>query len=377
MADTVERAILSVLNQSYKRAELIVMDGGSADGTVDIIKKFSNRLAYWTSAPDDGPSDAIAKALEHANGRYIGFLGADDWYEVYALETASVEAEKGEADICYGNMAVHRGDDIEFVDLLRFDPKKLYAHGTQWLGAVNAFAKKELLKENYAKKNDVLYTDWLFFLRLYAQNKRFMHIGDQRPITNFSVGGRTTTIDRCKAKEEAEKVREIAWSEYPAVFDAEKAKVDAWNKVYFAMDAEILFRKILKANDYLETIGEVISGDESVVLYGAGLYGRECAKMFQFIGRKIECFVDNNSDLTGKEIEGIKVYSTDYLKNVENHIIIITPSPLYQSEIENQLLELGVYAKNKVKKYSDFAKKIYDTFGQNVLDEAYEKGLLS
>ena len=60
---TIERTMLSVLNQTCQDMEYIVIDGGSSDGTVDVIKKYAERLAYWVSEPDEGIYDAMNKAL--------------------------------------------------------------------------------------------------------------------------------------------------------------------------------------------------------------------------------------------------------------------------------------------------------------------------
>lgn len=61
---SIEETMLSVLNQRYDKVEYIVIDGGSKDGTLDIIKKYANRLAYWTSEPDKGIYDAMIKAYQ-------------------------------------------------------------------------------------------------------------------------------------------------------------------------------------------------------------------------------------------------------------------------------------------------------------------------
>ena len=77
-ASTLEQKILSVLGQTYPHIEYIIIDGGSQDGTVDIIKKYQNRIAYWVSEPDEGIYDAMNKGKRHASGDWIYFLGSDD-----------------------------------------------------------------------------------------------------------------------------------------------------------------------------------------------------------------------------------------------------------------------------------------------------------
>ena len=86
-AATIEQTMLSVLNQTYPNVEYIVIDGGSTDGTVDIIKKYADRLAYWVSEPDKGMYDAIKKGIEHISGDICCYINADDYYFNTAFET--------------------------------------------------------------------------------------------------------------------------------------------------------------------------------------------------------------------------------------------------------------------------------------------------
>ena len=79
-ATTIEQTILSVLNQTYDNVEYIIIDGGSTDGTVDIIKKYADKIAYWVSEPDNGIYDAMNKALKIATGDFLIFMGADDLF---------------------------------------------------------------------------------------------------------------------------------------------------------------------------------------------------------------------------------------------------------------------------------------------------------
>lgn len=81
-----EKAISSVLQQHYPHLEFIIIDGGSTDGTVEVIKKYASQLAYWHSQPDGGAGVAQNMALEKATGDVVGFLFADDWYEPNTLK---------------------------------------------------------------------------------------------------------------------------------------------------------------------------------------------------------------------------------------------------------------------------------------------------
>lgn len=77
----IEKTILSVLNQTYDNIEYIVIDGGSNDGSVDIIKKYADCIAYWVSEPDRGIYDAMNKGIRAAKGEWINFMNAGDRFE--------------------------------------------------------------------------------------------------------------------------------------------------------------------------------------------------------------------------------------------------------------------------------------------------------
>ena len=75
---TIEQTILSVINQTYPHIEYIIIDGGSTDGTVDVIKKYADKITYWVSEPDKGIYDAMNKGLRRVRGDWCVFMNSGD-----------------------------------------------------------------------------------------------------------------------------------------------------------------------------------------------------------------------------------------------------------------------------------------------------------
>lgn len=102
-----EKTIRSVLDQDYPNIEYMVVDGGSTDGSVEIIKKYADRLAWWVSEKDHGQAEAINKGFARARGEYIAWVNSDDGYLPGAVaEAVKALQEHPEAGFVYGNVRV-------------------------------------------------------------------------------------------------------------------------------------------------------------------------------------------------------------------------------------------------------------------------------
>lgn len=103
VVDTIEDTILSVINQTYSNLEYIIIDGASTDGTVDVIKKYSDRIAYFLSEPDKGIYDAMNKGIKVATGDWINFMNAGDTFFSNAVITSLVPQIERDSIIVYGD----------------------------------------------------------------------------------------------------------------------------------------------------------------------------------------------------------------------------------------------------------------------------------
>jgi glycosyltransferase involved in cell wall biosynthesis len=121
-AASLERTILSVLSQSYKNIEYIIIDGGSMDGTLDIVKKYENLITCWRSGPDAGIYDAMNKGISLCTGELIGLLNADDYYEPDAVKKVVEKYnESPGSQVLYGNCFVVSRLDIGYESRASFN----------------------------------------------------------------------------------------------------------------------------------------------------------------------------------------------------------------------------------------------------------------
>lgn len=148
-AETIEDTIQSVLAQTYPNIEYIVVDGGSTDGTQEIVKKYQSKIAKFLSEPDKGLFDALNKGTRMATGEVVGLLHSDDVFaSEHSVQWVAEEMSKTRADVCWGDLVYVDKDDISRT--VRFWKSSPYEEGKFEMGWMpphtTFFAKKNLFE---------------------------------------------------------------------------------------------------------------------------------------------------------------------------------------------------------------------------------------
>lgn len=187
------KTIESVLMQTYKNIEYIIMDGGSSDATLDIIKEYQNKFdgrLHWFSEKDNGIYDAMNKGIKIAKGSVLGIINSDDWYEEDAVSKAVYEFNKEpDIDITHGklNIVDKDGNYKEEMTLLE-DP---YQHTFDKFMPVchpSVFVKKEVYREaGLFDLQFAIAADYDFILRCMKKGFKFKYIASV--IANYRQGG--------------------------------------------------------------------------------------------------------------------------------------------------------------------------------------------
>lgn len=196
-ASYLEQTIRSVLDQDYAHIEYIVIDGGSTDGSVDIIKKYENKLAYWVSEKDKGQADAINKGFARATGEIIAWLNSDDIYLPGAV-SAAVKAFDQYPDVAlvYGDMLAmdQQGHTINELKYRQLTLEDLMCF--QIVGQPAVFMRRSALADLRLDTSYHFLLDHYLWIQI-AQRERILHI----PQTWAAARYHSEAKNRAKASE--------------------------------------------------------------------------------------------------------------------------------------------------------------------------------
>jgi len=214
-AETIEDTIKSVVEQTFKNVEFIIIDGGSTDGTHAIIEKYKDKIASFTSEPDEGIFDAMNKGVKKATGDVIGILNSDDFYKTN--ESIALVAEVFESDS--DTLAVY--GDIEYVNktdtdkIVRYWRSGRFKRGKMqygWMPPHPSFFVRRQVYEKYGVFDTAfkISADYELMLRmLYKHKIKAAYIN--KTLVKMRIGGNSGggIKNRIKANNEDKLARKV------------------------------------------------------------------------------------------------------------------------------------------------------------------------
>lgn len=329
-ARTIEKTIQSVLNQTYRNIEYIVIDGESTDGTAGIIKKYEDSLSYYVSEPDAGLYDAMNKGIRRATGDIIGIINSDDWYESDAVAKVVQCFTYKDAELVYGKAC--------FVDEkgnLTYSRNR--ALDCIWYSSETVLHPTVFVKRGVYKKYGIFNTDYKIaadydlLLRFYAKKVKFQYIDEI--ISYFRQGG-ISSSNYLQGNEEGRKISLTyinQCSERSFVLEQIERNYNLTKLI------PIIEKKPYCVCDFLKE--QIPNIKEGVIIFGTGIWSERLRYILR-IGRiPILMFVDNNMTLWNTMIDGIVIDSPEKLVNYKGYLIIAVRDG--QKEICEQLSGLS------------------------------------
>lgn len=171
-----ERMIQSVLNQNCRDWELIVIDGGSSDGSVEILRRYEKHFRFWQSKPDDGQSDAFNQGFAHASGAFFTWLNTDDLLLPSAVETlVRANRKSPHCEWWVGSTAfIDSADQILYCGVPNSHCRFLVDRGIINVGGPSSFFSRSIWEELQPMRTDLHYAmDTEFWLRMAAKGHQY------------------------------------------------------------------------------------------------------------------------------------------------------------------------------------------------------------
>jgi glycosyltransferase involved in cell wall biosynthesis len=243
-AKYLERTLRSVLDQGYPDLEYIVMDGGSTDGSVDILRRYDERLAYWVSEPDGGQSWAINRAIERSTGEVIAYINSDDYYLPGAFEAALPFFDDPAVRWVAGATEYREVDGALWSFLVPSHPtgpRAGWVRNTWYVPQASSFWRRDVFAEFGLLRDDLHYVfDTEFGLRLAIGGVRPTVF--EQPVAVRYLQPEAKSVDRSRFDREYKQVAKqlrarLTWRE--------RALDLAVRAVHAALRAQYLMRKRL------------------------------------------------------------------------------------------------------------------------------------
>lgn len=350
---TIRYTMESVLFQSYRNIEYIVVDGCSVDGTLKIVSEFfflfKGKMKY-ISEKDRGLYDAMNKGIKMSTGDVVAFLNGDDWYELDALNQVAEFFSDSTCDILFGNANIVEQNKL--IGIRKSDVEEIQYTMPCCHQAI--FVKRELFER--VGEFDLKYLvcadyDWL----LRAYNAKFNIVSTEKVLVNFRTGGLSSQ------REEQMIVEHIII----AVLNAhEKGIRDIIPNIYrkmYNLKKEDLYR--LACSQGIDYMDGVLNKHQSYYIWGTGFYGMKCFQLFKLLNLKIKCFIDNY-----KKNPYIDEYPVIQPEEIDDEGIICIATIDYENDIIQQLNQMQVLS-DKYICFSKLRRKMMMYEWKNIIDK--------
>ena len=213
------QTLASIIGQCWARTEIIVIDGGSADGTADVVKRFGSAVTYFVSEPDRGQADAINKGFRLAKGDLLAWLNSDDYYLPAVIEkVAPLLGDGREPRLAYGGTIAlnEEKNDAKLWPAPPFSREDLRTRALIY--QPSAFWTRALWEKTGELNVDQHFTlDWDWFLRASAHCD-FQSVGEPLSVYRFHEGHKTGSGNPKRAAEICAFVEKHAGAEWGAAF---------------------------------------------------------------------------------------------------------------------------------------------------------------
>lgn len=211
----IEATINSVLSQNYPALEYLVMDGGSKDNTVEILRRYENQL-NWVSEPDKGQADAINKGFRQSTGEIVTWLNSDDLHLPGVLHrVGEFFSQHPEIDVVYGDYYLinHKGAVILRKQEIPFD-YNILLYGLDYISQPTTFFRRRLFDQvGYLDESLHFGLDWDYWLRVANNGGRFAHIPHYLAATRWHTEAKTLVAPP-QMYAEHQAIRERYWQKY-------------------------------------------------------------------------------------------------------------------------------------------------------------------
>jgi len=194
-----EDTIKSVIEQTYDNVEYIIVDGGSKDGTLDIIRKYEHVIDYWVSEPDNGIYYAMNKGIKLASGTIIGLINADDYYLENAVKYVVEQYERFAPDLVFGDKLMIK-EDLGISKIISIDLPDNAKDVAIHIVHPTVFVAKATYKKMKFNEDYKIAADYDFMIRAY--NKKLKILKVEKIISVMRAGGVSDNfnIEACRIK---------------------------------------------------------------------------------------------------------------------------------------------------------------------------------